>query len=266
MLFSKNSRNSYFKPAVHEVICQLRFPAILTINNKEPADFQDAVRGEFPQYVRRQENAAPQITGLGGPNPQLRTQPPVINYNFISEDNLRKLNLTETFIAMSTVSYRSWEDFARGMDRPLAEFISIYKPAYFERVGLRYVNIISRRDLGLEGESWSELIAPAYAGPLYEPDVDENCVVNCAADLLVRTDSECFAKVHAGPGRVKSAQPNVPADNEVKFVLDIDISTGDRKKIKTTQIAETLEKLHVCADEVFEGAITERLRNAMMPD
>ena len=49
---------------------------------------------------------------------------------------------------------------------PLAKFIKIYRPAYFERVGLRYVNFISRDKLGLKNVMWKDLIAPAYIGPM----------------------------------------------------------------------------------------------------
>ena len=113
MLFSDHPRTHYRNAPAHEVICQLRFPAILTINNVEPADFQEAIRAEFPQYARRQDAAPPRITGLGGPSPKVEQQPPVTNHNFISEDNQWKLNLTKDFIALSTLRYPGWEAFAR---------------------------------------------------------------------------------------------------------------------------------------------------------
>ena len=71
MLFSDRSRSNYRNAPIHEVICQLRFPTILTINSVEPADFQEAIRDAFPQYARRQDIAAPKISGLGGPNPKI---------------------------------------------------------------------------------------------------------------------------------------------------------------------------------------------------
>ena len=95
MLFSGHPRTHYEKAPAHEVICQLRFPTILTINNVEPADFQEAIREEFPQYARRQDVSAPKVTGLGGPNPKVEQQPPVTNYNFLSADGQWKLNLTK---------------------------------------------------------------------------------------------------------------------------------------------------------------------------
>ena len=131
MLFSDRPRAHYPNAPVHEVICQLRFPTILSINNVEPADFQEVIRDTFPQYVRRQDMPAP-LPGPNAPKPA-----PVSNYHFISADNLWKLNLTKNFIALSTVSYPGWEQFAGQFDLPLAEFIRIYQPAFFERIGLR---------------------------------------------------------------------------------------------------------------------------------
>lgn len=89
MLFSDRPRAHYEKPLAHEVICQLRFPTILTINNTEPADFQEAVREDFPQYARRQDQLPPRVVN-GKPEPQA----PVTNYHFLSQDGRWKLNLT----------------------------------------------------------------------------------------------------------------------------------------------------------------------------
>ena len=43
MLLSKHPRTVYGKAPIHEVICQLRFPTILSINEREPAGFQDII-------------------------------------------------------------------------------------------------------------------------------------------------------------------------------------------------------------------------------
>lgn len=264
MLFSDHPRTEYPHAPAHEVICQLRFPSILSINTKEPADFQEAIRDAFPQYAIRQDTPAPQITGLGGPSPQLRTQPPVTNYNFVSADGLWKLNLTENFIALSTLRYSGWETFARTLDKPLAEFIALYRPAYFERAGLRYVNIFSRERLALRGCRWAELFAPAYLGPLAGEDVREEDVISTACDFQLKLDSSCQAKIHAGPGLVNVNQPNAPKDPEVKFILDIDLSMGAGQKLSCNLAAGALETLHAHAASLFEGAITDRMRSALL--
>lgn len=264
MLFSDHPRTHYRAAPVHEVICQLRFPPILTINTTEPADFQEAIRAEFPQYARRQDAAPPRITGLGGPNPKVEQQPPVINHHFLSADSRWKLNVTRDFIALSTLTYPGWEHFARQLDKPLAAFIRLYKPAYFQRVGLRYVNLISRARLGLEDRSWTELIAPAYTGPMREEDASEDRFLSCGSDLIVKLDSSCQAKIHAGIGKIKNNTPGAPQDPEVKFVFDMDLFMAGNTPC--TLAAAALETLHGHAGRLFEGAVTDTLRSAMDPE
>ena len=258
MLFSDRPRTHYEKTLAHEVICQLRFPTILSINNVEPADFQERIREDFPQYARKQDVLPPQIVN-GKPEPQ----PPVTNYHFLSQDGRWKLNLTKDFIALSTLHYTGWEEFAHHLDKPLAAFIKLYQPAFFQRVGLRYVNIFTRSKLGLEKTKWAELISPAYVGPLCQPDVIEENFLNCASDLLFQLDSSCRAKIHAGPGRVKNNAPGAAQDPEVKFIFDMDLSMNG--KVPCTLSAAGLETLHGHATRIFEGAITDTLRQAMDP-
>ena len=252
MLLSQHPRTHYAKAPVHEVICQLRFPTILSINQADPAEFQDRIRAVLPQYVKREEHPAPK------PGQNAET---VNNYHFLSQDGRWKLNLTKDFIALSTLSYPGWEEFARMLDKPLAAFIQLYKPAYFQRVGLRYLNIVSRTTLDLEDVSWRELFTPAYLGPMAEADLSEDRVVNCACDTQFKLDSSCTAKIHAGIGRLKTNIPNAPQDPEVKFIFDMDLSMGGNTACGLA--AAALETLHGHSSRVFEGAITDRLRDAM---
>lgn len=262
MLFSKHPRTLYGNAPVHEVICQLRFPTILSINNTEPADFQEAIRDAFPRYVKRQEAAPPQLVGAGGPNPQLRQAPPVSNYNFLSADNLWKLNLTQNFIALSTLRYTGWEDFAHQLDKPLAEFISIYKPAFFERVGLRYLNAISRRDLDLEGTPWKELLKPSYLGLLCEEDVPEQAFTRCTQDMEAAIPGGCRMKLHVGPGMLKRG--NDASDKETKLIFDLDVSMSGN--VPVNMAAASMQTLHTQAGSIFRDAITDTLHNAMEPE
>ena len=258
MLFSDRPRSHYRNAPVHEVICQLRFPTILSINNVEPADFQEAIRDTFPQYARRQDVPAPQPMPQGANAPRPAS---VTNYHFLSEDSHWKLNLTKDFIALSTIRYPGWEEFARHLDKALAAFIQTYKPAYFQRVGLRYVNLISRKRLDLEDTPWTDLIAPAYTGALKDPDVREEDFLSYSTDLNLKLDSSCHAKIHAGLGRIQVKIPNAPQDPEVKFVFDMDLSMGGN--VSCTMAAGALETLHIHGGRIFEGAIRDELRDAL---
>lgn len=263
MLYSDNRRVHYERPQLTEVICQLRFPSILAIGAHEPADFQDAIRSMFPRYTAKQEQMPPQLINPGTPNAKLDPPVSVTNYYFISADNRWKLNLSRNFISLSTVAYPGWEEFTRQFDLPLAEFIRIYQPAFFERIGLRYLNIFSRRALDLQDEPWRALISPAYLGPLSQEDVDEQKALKCSIDTELSLDSSCHARIHAGPGLVKRNIPGAPQDNEVKFIFDLDLSMSGQ--IDPRMAAAGLETLHAHSTPLFQGAITDRLHSALQP-
>ena len=79
---SEEARQIFKRRQLLEVICQLRFPDILKIESTDPAEFQDRIRGEYPQYQKKVEQLPPQIVN-GKPVPQGT----VNNYQFISEDS-----------------------------------------------------------------------------------------------------------------------------------------------------------------------------------
>lgn len=259
-MFSSEARCVYRESQLGEVICQLRFPEILTIATTVPDKFQEAIRAEFPQFLRRQEAPAPRISGVLG-NLALQNQPPVINYQFSSADNVWRINLTSRFISLSCSKYTCWEDFAARLDKPLAAFIQIYKPAYFERVGLRYLNFISRFDLGLEGIPFSQLIAPCYLGPLAEEDVSEASCSRCGVDAELSIRGGCRVKLHAGPGLIKKSGQQ---DKEVKFIFDQDLYMPGQVPVNLS--AGALQTLHSQAFSIFRGAITDKLHEAMEPE
>ena len=258
-MFSNKKRCHYRSAPVAEVICQFRFPEILAVTANDPVQFQEAIRAEFPGFLRKQELPMQKITGAAGALTVQKPQP-VTNFQFSSADGIWRVNLTNQFISLSCTRYTCWEEFARHLDQPLAAFIQIYKPAYFERVGLRYVNFISRKALNLEGVPFRELIAPCYLGPLAEEDVNEAASSRCTVDAEIALRGGCRVKLHAGPGLVKRGQQQ---DKEVKFIFDQDLFLPGQLQLNLAVGA--LHTLHHQADSIFRGAITERLHEAMQP-
>lgn len=259
-MFANVDRCRYGCHPLSDVICQFRFPEILAIEAQPPVAFQEAIRDVFPQFHRRQEFPAPKLTGAPG-NMTLQKQDAVTNYQFTSADNVWRVNLTSRFISISCSRYTVWEDFAGMVDKPLAAFIQIYKPAYFERVGLRYVNFLSRDALDLKGVPFSELIKPCYLGPLAEEDISEQSAIRCSVDTELSLRGGCRVKIHAGPGMVKRGNVQDP---EVKFIFDQDLYMPCQLQLNLAVAA--MQTLHIHADSIFRGAITQRLHEAMEPE
>lgn len=258
-MYSNEPRCQYKNNQLAEVICQLRFPDILTVNSSEPAAFQEIIRAEFPQYAKRTDHIAPKIVGVPG-NLRLETPPAITNYHFVSADGVWRVNLTSRFISLTCTQYSNWEEFAHKLDIPLAAFIKTYKPAYFQRIGLRYLNFVSRSSLGLEDEPFSNLFAPTYLGLLGSNEISDSNVNQNSVDAELSIRDGCRLKIHAGPGIVKK---NGHTDNEVKFVFDEDLFVVGN--IPVNHAPASLENIHTQAYSIFRGAITDTLHNAMQP-
>lgn len=252
-MFSQESRCIYRRNQLGEVICQFRFPEILTINTNVPAEFQEAIRDVFPVYTARKEAA---MLKPGMPPSQ-----PGMNYQFATPDGVWRVNLTSRFITLATSKYTRWEDFAARLDKPLAAFIRIYRPAYFERVGLRYLNFISRKDLELTHLPFASLLTPAYLGLLNDPEVAEASTMKATIDADVAIRAGCRAKIHAGPGIVR--RPG-QMDNEPKFILDFDLYMPTKLALNLS--AGAVNTLHAQAYPLFRAAITDTLHEAMEPN
>ena len=203
-MFSQEPHCTYRKSPLADVICQLRYPEILMIAAQSPAAFQEAVRHTFPKYDLSKV-------------PQPGQQEPIVNHRFASLDGKWQVNLTSKFLSLTCSEYHNWEEFAKMLDLPLAAFIKTYAPSCFERVGLRYLNFVSRRDLGLDGVSFRELFQPCYLGILAEDDVNEASTTRCCVDVELNLPGGCKGKIHAGPGLVRR---NGQQDLEIKFVFD----------------------------------------------
>ena len=256
-MFSNEPRCIYRKNPLAEVICQLRFPEILKISAEAPVAFQEAIRDEYPQYVRRNDPPMPRLPGV--PVKPEKAEP-VINHQFTSADGLWRVNMTSKFISLACTRYTCWEDFAGRLDKPLAAFIQLYKPAYFERVGLRYVNFFSRQALELEDVPYSQLFSPCYLGLLSEDDVMEQAVSRSGLDTELNLRAGCKAKIHAGPGKI---QRNGKMDPEVKFIFDQDLFMPGQVPVNLS--AGALQTLHAQAWSIFRGAITDQLHEALDP-
>ncbi len=258
-MFRDCERVQYQKAPLVEVICQLRFPTILSISAKEPAEFQELIRGDFPRYSKNFEKLPPKVSN-GPHGMKVEEQPDIVNYQFLAGDGRRKVNLTNHFIALATPAYTTWEEFAGKLDEVLAQFIAVYKPAYFERIGLRYVNAISRKALDVEELPFSELIQPGYLGLMGDEDIEECAFLRSMQTSEVKLPGGCQLKLNCGPGMVKRG--NVE-DKEVKFILDIDIFMAG--KIEMKHSAGALTTVHTHANRIFCGAITKTLHHAMEP-
>jgi uncharacterized protein (TIGR04255 family) len=268
--FPESPRVIYEHNPLADVICQLRFPAVLRVDAEIPAPFQERVRDTFPVFT---ETAPPDPINLPPniPRPvaeqlaqqvaavRAATMPPKA-YNFATEDGQWTLSLSRESMSLTCKRYRRWEEFRELLTPAVTALQEEYRPAYFSRVGLRYQDVICRTDLDLTvATPWSDLIRPAIAGELGAPEISGE-VTLAARQLLVRLPVvNGKVLLQHGLGR-KDLSTEV---GEECFVIDADYFTDDRTEV--LDALTTLNALNGQAGRLFRWCITDRLHDALLP-
>lgn len=257
MPFPEVKRVVYKRNSLDEVICQVRFPPILKIDTETPAAFQELLRSVYP-HLRESSELLFDIR-LAPPQSspeelqQVRGTRDIMNHEFMSEDGKWKVNLTRSFLALSTKDYIRWEDFIGRFEKALQAFIRVYEPTDFMRVGLRYIDVIVRSKLGLDGVDWSELIQDYILGVLAADSIKGE-IGSYENTFEVRLEGEGVVRVSTK--MVQSSESGEPC-----YLLDSDFF--NRRRLKHEEVLPILGDLHACALNLFRWCIKDKLHNAM---
>lgn len=249
-------RVRYNKSPLVEVVFQLRFPTILSINASQPVDFQEKIRKDYPYFEEILEEQNELNIQPAEMKAHLRRIAGIKNYAFVSTDRTFKINLTASFIAFSTMAYTQWEDFSAEIKKLLALFEETYHPAFYTRIGLRYVDIITKSRWELEDRAWHELIKPHVLG-VVTPDREEGTSSFISESEYAEVGSEYIQKSHIEFVHVNDSK-------EISLLIDCDYFTN-----RETMLSETWVKaecLHKNSNSFIANAITEILNDAMEPE
>jgi len=261
MPFPEAPRVIYNKNPLDKVICQLKFPPILKIDTEVPDKFQERIRDEFPEFSEKAEIKLPIFKSAqkNTPTEVLQSITPTgnKNYEFSSEDKVWTINLTRTFIALSTNKYKRREEFRKHLNVPLKALIDIYKPSAFSRVGLRYIDIIRRSELKLGDAPWSELLKSHVLWLLSSSDVNKN-IRSFQARCEIELDDEISI------ARVMVGLVDGQESDEECFMIDTDFLTT--KKTAIVDVDSKLDYFHIQGSRLIQWLITERLHKAMEPE
>lgn len=261
MPFPKIARVIYAKNPLDKVICQLRFPPILKVDTEIPAGFQDRLRSEYPNLSESIEVIFDLKVGGQQRIPseefkQLSSTPEIKHYEFSSENNQWKIELTRNSLALSTSAYVKWEEFRGRFKSATDMFVDIYKPLVFSRVGLRYIDIIVRSKLNLEKDDWNTLIQPYLLGVIAVKELEDEVRHYDSTFEIGLEDEESRARIITRI--VKKADSGEPC-----YMIDSDFF--NMGKIKHEEVINKLDFLNVRAGRLFRWCITEKLHSSMEP-
>jgi len=255
-LFPPSPRVIYKHAPLTQVICQLRFPLLLKIESEPPADFQERIRDRFPLLERIQPqmpDLPPEIAQAMG----IAIAPAKSEFAFRKEDGSASLSLGPEHIALTTTKYTRWEEFSSALRPALAALIEIYRPSFFQRVGLRYVNVIDRTALGIANVNWSGLLQKPMLGELGVPIFEEH-VSDAKRNVRVNlpNDPGCAMFLQHGFAKKKNS-------TEIAYRLDFDFYRSEKTEVADAQ--PTLDRFNSMVGRAFRWCITERLHEQLGP-
>jgi uncharacterized protein (TIGR04255 family) len=260
MPLEKVQRVIYKRNPLDKVTCQLRFPPILKIDSELPANYQERVRDMFPLYSEKVEVVQDFSNRMGqvfapDVSSSFRKSESQKHHLFSSGDGIWNLILNRTYISLTTSKYTKWEDFKLKLFAPIQALLEIYKPPFFTRIGLRYIDIFDRSKLGLGNSDWGDLLKPYVLGLLYSPIAKD--VRSCETKYeITLEDKESVL-------RIITALVNNIITQERGYLVDSDFYYP--KMTALIDYSDKLEFLHEQADRLIKFIITEKLEQALEP-
>jgi uncharacterized protein (TIGR04255 family) len=260
MPFPTSEREVYEVNPLNEVICQIRYPTILKVAAERPFEFQDAVRGSYPLYEEKtpsiglppqlQEGIIQLMAALPLPVP-----PGLREHHFFTEDRASSISLTQEFIAVIESDYTRWEDFRGSIKESEETFHKIYQPAFYQRVGLRYVDILAREKFGMTDAPWSHLLNQSLIGMLGDVILHDE-VRELTTEVLLS-----IPNVQDGFVRIKHGLATDQSSNEQVYLIDSDFFTNRRSD--SDGALYDLDIFNRLGGYLFRWATTPELRNAL---
>lgn len=220
------------KNQLDQVICQLRFPAKLSVE-RDVDRFQDSVHGDYPEY------SPEQIVPVGVANP------PSAGHIFTSIDGKRSINVSTGAISLTSREYVDWADFESRFGQVLSVFHDTFGVDSFNRIGLRYINAIRPTAFGLDGSPGSVFRAPV--ADLFSPSIGTFKAGSVVLDRDYNDDVSARTMV----GSI------VFTDGQSGFAIDNDVFTS--VPASYTDIIPTLRSFNAISVELFEETASEEL-------
>jgi uncharacterized protein (TIGR04255 family) len=177
-------------------------------------------------------------------------------HKFSTADGNRFISLNQDFLALTEKQYVRWSDFRTELLRIEEALGATFAPPFYERLGLRYKNVVNKSSLGVQNESWAALLNPSLIGCLGADEIaNEITEIRTQLVLKAENDSSTFIRIaHGFP-------QNRPARD--LYILDVDIFSEQRRE--TQNAPDAFNHFNSSAFRLFHWFTTDTLRRVLEP-
>ncbi len=220
------------------VICQIRFPALLEIDEMV-AEFQKGVRANYPIYSKSSTFPL-----------NLANVPIPTDHTFQSDDKVWSITLSVAALSITTTRYTDWGQFRSKLDQAISAALDLFDIKTCNRVGLRYINAIRPSSVELPDPK-SSLRAP----------YSEMMCADLGTTTGVHTIIEYTVDDHiAGRSVIGMIRFN---DGEEGALIDNDTFVEEQMPIE--EALDVLDRLNSCSLETFKKISSDNLISKVIP-
>ena len=237
-------RHKYVNPPIQEAICEVHF----AIEQPLALDKLEQLRGrwkdEYPEQTINEEKNVHLQMGAEG----VRIDESKQGQRLIcrTSDGTRLVQLSGRFVAVNQLRpYPGWEEGYRGTILARVKDVETEVGAMpIRRTGLRYINKIEVPEHPMKWENWFNFALPF-------PKLEKSLLSNFQMHFEQILPGECKLLVNC---------VSLPQSGETSFViLDLDV-IWEGPAVKSTQLADLLERVHGPHRLAFEAYIRDKLR------
>jgi len=235
------------------VVCQVRIEESPSVTDPRVGlELFERLGGRDGPYPVLEPFKAEQIeVRVGSKVPLSTQQTPLAGWRAFSEDRNWIVALLSGSVALETKAYTTWDDdFLPRVERILAAVNEQLRPAIQMRIGLRYVDLISRPGIS-SPQGWRGRIVDEVIGPIQHPVIGSSVL---AVQQQVDIDAGERVRCTLRHGTVPS-----DADGGPGYLLDWDIYQEEVRAFDPGVIRERLVVFHRLALQLFQQAITPEL-------
>lgn len=234
----------YANPPVVEAVCEFRLTPDTSWDMTIPGLVYERLRDEFPNREQRLIQEVELAQGPEGFQQQIRTSERIL---FLTEDRKVFVQVGPRLLAINCLKpYPTWENFKPRISKAFESLNEVTDVKGLQRIGLRYIN---------------QIVIPASLTELKDyfqfhlslgPELPQN-MVNFVAGCEFAYNDRDLCRVQLMP--VASG-----ISEQLTLILDIDYFLAKPRGIEPEQAMEWVEEAHDKVEEIFEGCITDRLR------
>jgi len=237
----------YANPPIEEAVCEFRLTPETRWDLTVPGLLYERLKETFPQKEQRMIQEVELTQGPEGLQQQIRTSERLW---FFTEDRKMLAQVGPRLLAVNALKpYPHWEGFKPRIDMVWKSLQETVEVQGLERIGLRYINRIELPAPNVKFDEYFDFY------PFVGQRLPQHIAYFLAAVEFSYADDRDHCRVQLAPIRLSGKE------GKAAFMLDLDYFLTRPRGVAAADALAWVEEAHSRVEEVFEGCITDKLRN-----